>query len=331
MLRYLDCFYRHRRLLIAMLALPVVVSLLMVSRQARTFEATARVWVDTTIEGEQVNYYATPAEVGSQILNELLRTRAFGTKVGRASGLAADLTPKGRTGGPALDELVYQTLSLQASAATGGPNVVNVSFLYRDPRVAARTALALVDAFRQEVLGGRVERDRATVSFYDDQVNKARADLAAADAKVSNYLATSASGSDALFPSGALTAFPPVDATATADQLDPALQALKREDDAARARSEDLTKKFDQARLDLTIAQQSAPSAVRLIDRPLPPGGPVSRAKSLLAAGLGGITAGILLALLALTALTAADSSIRYAPEVEPALGLRLVGSVPRI
>jgi uncharacterized protein involved in exopolysaccharide biosynthesis len=328
MLRYLDCLYRHRWLLLLMLALPFVLSLGVVARQARTYEATARLWVDASIEGDQVNYYLTPADVGSQTLNELLRTRAFCARVGRGSGLSTDLAAGHSLSDRTLDDLLFQTLSLQAGASVGGPNVVVVSFGYGKPEVAASTAQALVDAFKQEVLGGHVERVKSSVAFYQDQARKAQAELVDADRKLSDYLLGSAD--NALAAPGPLTAAPPREATA-GDPPDPALAVLRREDDAARAHSDDLTKKFDQARLDLTMAQQSEPSGAKLIDRPLTPRDAVSKRKSLLAAALGGVVAGLLLTLLTLTVLTATDSSLRYAHEVEPAVGLRLVGSVPRI
>jgi uncharacterized protein involved in exopolysaccharide biosynthesis len=112
---------------------------------------------------------------------------------------------------------------------------------------------------------------------------------------------------------------------------DVTLTALQRDDETLRKRTDELTQKLNQAQLDLTVAQQSTPNSLRLIDAPLAPQRPVSRTLPLLAAGLGGLAAGGLLSLLVLTALTAADSSLRYAAEVEPALGLRLVGTVPRV
>jgi uncharacterized protein involved in exopolysaccharide biosynthesis len=325
MLRYLDCFYRHRRLLVAMVALSIALSLGMVVRQGRTYEATARVWVDKTIEGDESNPYVSPADIGSGILSELLQTRSFCSKAGERSGLADNVAPRGRMSARARDELVYQTVSRQGLVFKGGPNVIDIFFRYRDPELAARTAQAVVDVFRDEVLGGQIQRAKQTVAFYQTRVKEAQTELSRADTNVADYLTNGA------VSSAPLTDLSINQPASPSTASDPGLVAVQREDDAVRARADDLTRKLDQARLDLTIAEQSAPTGARLIDRPLAPDRPVSRKKAFLTAGVGGLVAGVLLSLLMLTALTAADTSVRYADEVEPALGLRVVGLVPDI
>jgi hypothetical protein len=153
-------------------------------------------------------------------------------------------------------------------------------------------------------------------------VKSARDELARADGRIADYLGTSGDGSAASAatdPAGG-SSVPATDVT---------LMGLQRDDDALRKRSDDLTQKLNQAQLDLTVAQQSAPNGYRVVDQPLVPSKAISRAKPLLIAGVGGLAAGALLSLLVLVALTAADSSLRYPGEVEAALGLRLVGTIP--
>ena len=328
MLRFLDRFYRDRMLLLAIAALTVAVSLGVVLAQARLYESTARVWVDATVEGDHPNPYVSPSDVGTQVLGELLKTRSFAVRVGERSRLSGDVSvPRG--GGQDRGDVVLQTLTRGVVVTAAGPNVIGVAVRYRDPALAAATAQAIVDLFREQVLGGQVQRATATVTFYERQVRSAQADLAAADARITDYLATSPLPEAA----PAATVVAPTDSSAppAGAPVDVTLMALQRQDDAVRKRSDDLSAKLDQARLDLTVLQQSSPSGFRLVDRPTPPSRPVSRLKPLLVAGGGGLAAGLLLSLLALTALTAADSSLRFAAEVEPALGLRLAGTVPHI
>jgi hypothetical protein len=158
-------------------------------------------------------------------------------------------------------------------------------------------------------------------------VKAVQAELSHADGMVSDYLGGGADpGLAALSPDGA-----PAQAGTAGLPQDVALMALQRADDSVRKRADDAQNKFDQAQLALTMVQQSTPSGFRLVDRPLPPDQPVSRSKQLLAAGVGGVVTGLLLSGLTLTALTAADTSLRYAGEVEAALGLRLVGTVQHL
>jgi uncharacterized protein involved in exopolysaccharide biosynthesis len=328
MLRFVDRFYRDRALLLVIAALALALSLGVVVAQPRVYEATARVWVDTTVEGDHPNAYVSPSDVGTQILGELLKTRSFALRVGDRSRLSGDVTvPRG--GGQDRGDAVLQLLTRSVVVTEAGPNVIGVAVRHRDPGLAAATAQAIVDLFRAQVLGGQVDRATATVAFYEKQVASAQSDLAAADGRINDYVASSPLPD--LPPPATVTV--PADASASQPAVpqDVTLMALQRQDDAARKRSDDLGAKLDQARLDLTVLQQSTPSGVRLVDRPLPPRTPVSRMKPLLVAGAGGLAAGLLLSFLALTALTAADTSIRFASEVEPALGLRLAGSIPHI
>jgi uncharacterized protein involved in exopolysaccharide biosynthesis len=329
MLRYLDRFYRDRVLLLAIAALALVMSVGVVLAQPRVYESTARVWVDTTIEGDHPNSYVSPSDVGSQILGELLKTRSFAMRVGDRSGLGHEVTVPHGTGQDRGDaELQVLTRSVVVTAA--GPNVIGVAVRDRDRGVAAATAQAIVELFRDEVLGSQVRSATATVTFYERQVTSAQADLAAADARINDYVASSPLPAASL---PAPAAAPVDDSTSSQPEIpqDVTLMALQRQDDAARKRSDDLAAKLDQARLDLTVLQQSSPTGFQLVDRPIPPRTPVSRMKPLLVAGGGGLAAGVLLSFLALTALTAADTSLRFAAEVEPALGLRLAGTVPQI
>jgi uncharacterized protein involved in exopolysaccharide biosynthesis len=112
------------------------------------------------------------------------------------------------------------------------------------------------------------------------------------------------------------------------------LAALRQTDDLTRQRYEALRAKLDQANLNLQALQ--GPGGVngapfRVIDRAAIPTGPVSRAKTLFAAGGGALGAGLGLAVLMLLVLTVADSSIRRPEEVERLLGLPFAGSIPRL
>jgi len=322
MLRYLDGFYRYRWRLLLITAVAFLISVGFVARQPRAYEATARVWVDAAIQGDHPNPYITPADGANLVLGELLRTSDFCAKVARKSRLVPGSVTGHSGGTQAYDELAFPAVGPRVVLGAAGPNVITVTFRHADPRLAAATTQAVVDVFKQEAVGRQAGQAKATVAFYQQQVKSAQAELASADSKLSDYLGTSFD----LSPAAAVPAAP--DALGSSDVT---LTALQRDDEALRKRSDDLTQKLNQAQLDLSIAQQATPASLRVIDRPVAPRGPVSRTLPLLAAGVGGLAAGGLLSLLVLTALTAADGSLRYAGEVEPALGLRLAGTVPAV
>jgi uncharacterized protein involved in exopolysaccharide biosynthesis len=326
MLRFLDRFYRDRRLLLAMPVIALLISIGFVMRQPRAYEATARVWVDASIQGDHPNPYITPADGGNLMLGETLRTRAFCAGVGSRSHLIPGPRPTHGPGAQAYEDLAYQALSTRVVLGTAGPNVITVTFRHENPTLAASTTQAVVDRFREEAVSRQAGHARETLNFYQKQVKTAQQELSSADARISDYLGTDL---DQSLLNSYVGAGPP--AAQPVSSTDVTLTALQRDDETLRKRTDELTQKLNQAQLDLTVAQQSTPNSLRLIDAPLAPQRPVSRTLPLLAAGLGGLAAGGLLSLLVLTALTAADSSLRYAAEVEPALGLRLVGTVPRV
>jgi uncharacterized protein involved in exopolysaccharide biosynthesis len=335
MLRFLDCFYRHRRLMLAILAIPFVLGVGFILTHPRDYEATARVWVDESIENGRIQQYVTPAQVGTELTLELVRTRAFCLKTAARSRLGDDLVMRnGHSLTPqARDDLIYKTIGSQLTVIAGGPNVVDISFQYLNPQVAAGTAQAIVDLFREDVLGRQVEQARATVRFYQDQVQTARKDLSVQDARVADYQASHPDAASTGSPADPTSTDPVAAALpgSTSPPADVALVQLQHDDTAAQRRVDDLVTKQDKSQLDLAMAQQATPYGVRAIDRPLVPNVPVPRLKLLLTAGLGALAAGPLLCLLSLIALTAADSSVRYGSEVEPALSLRLAGAVPFI
>lgn len=340
MLRYLETFYRHRLLVAAPLVLCLCVSLCVVALQPRSFASTAKIWVDRPLLTATVptNIYATAADEQTAVLQELLKTRNFCVLAAARGTLPADLQKANRAASSdpvnralslvpgqgsrdalkpltqdQLDDQVFQTITLGVTVLASGPNIVTVTFQYRDPAVAAATAQGIIDQYVDEVLGGQRSEAKAAVDFYSAQVAGARVDLSAADGKVLGYL-------DAHPEQRLLTAIPDV-----------SLTQLKLDDDQVRQRYQSLQTKLDDAELQSAVANQSTPNGFRLIDPPLVPQQPVSRLKLLLEGGGVGLLAGLMLSVLCLVGLTLSDTSIRSAEDVELRTGLRLAGVVPRV
>ncbi len=337
MLRYLETYYRHRLLLMNPLILAVAVSLGLVLIQPRTYEASAKVWFDpaTTSSGAAPGTFITPADQGAAELKELLKTRSFCAKVGRRGPLASDLATTGSavpdlgsriigvlrgTQGlslanpDVLDDLLYATLSGKTRVEAGGPEIVGISFDYSKAEVAAGTVQAILDQMSDELVGNRRAEAQAAFDFYKQQV-KAEADaLAAADANVFQYL----QGHPSQRAPGAVE--------------DVALTSLRYTDDLARERYRDLLLKFDQAQVDAAAVSQPGAAGFRVIDSPIVPYRPKGFIKAAAFAAIGGLLAGLVLTLVALMALTAADTSARRWEDLDGSqLGRRVIGAIPRI
>jgi uncharacterized protein involved in exopolysaccharide biosynthesis len=176
--------------------------------------------------------------------------------------------------------------------------------------VAQSTLQGVIDQYTDEVLKVRTAQSQAVVDFFQSQVTDQAKTLAAADARVAQYSA-------AQRPSKTAT--------------DLTLVALQRADDLARQRYEGLLLELDQAKLDQSAASGAGGTGLRLIDPPTLPPAQVGRMGTLVRTGLASLAAGLLIMLFCVLALTAADTSVHSPEDVRRALGLRLVGAIPRL
>jgi uncharacterized protein involved in exopolysaccharide biosynthesis len=339
MLTYLETFYRHRLLLVSPLILALIASLGLVLIQPRTYEATASLRFQPTVQDASdptampALSNILPADQGTASLKELLKTRSFAAKVGRRGPLAADLVARDAggdlasqllhlfrgTGGSvpsnpaALDDLLVTTLNQKVTVVSVGPQVVSTSFDYPDRKVAAATVQAIIDQLALTLTDMRRSRAQAAADFYKQRVETQAAEVTAADNALSEYLqahpAQRAPG-----------------ATPTPTQL-----SLQQSDDVVRQRYQDMLRRYDLAQADLAQASTAGAAGFDVVDPPTVPYRAKGFTKALALAGLGGLFAGILLSLFALMALTTTDTSAHRPEEVEAHLGRQVVGSVPRL
>jgi uncharacterized protein involved in exopolysaccharide biosynthesis len=319
------------------IVLAVTASVDYVALQPRMYEASAKMLFYTTptdVAPTGSPYsYATAAEQQAEVLIELLKTRSFVTAVGRRGPLADYLAAQTQPGGPMSlirrvlhkvglsftpappqpDDLVVEQLSRGVQVTPLPPQIVSVSFAAPDGRVAAGTVQAIVDEFSDELVSVRRSQAQAVVTFFEQQLAAQDKEGLAADAAVSRYLDTHPQQRSP----GALP--------------DPTLTALRRTADATRQQYNNLQYELDQARLDLAALSQPAATDFRLVDAPTVPPRPASLSKDLLRALVGGLGGGLFLSLAGLLVLTAADGTLRRPEDVRSALGLPLVGTVPRL
>jgi uncharacterized protein involved in exopolysaccharide biosynthesis len=331
-IRYLENLFRHLPLLLLPIAFSGLVATGWVASQPREFQSSAKIWVDRSSLGPTSpdNAYSTAADVQTQVLTELLKTRSFGLKVAARGPLASDIVARASGSDGAnplqflqglskpktqaqLDDLTYLTVSKNVSVQAAGPQIVAIDFTYPDAVVGAKTTQAIVDQFIDELLGTRRTQADYSVSFFSDQVKVAQEQAAAADAKVYDYLAS--------HPElRVINAVPDVKLT-----------QLRREDDNARDRYVGLLTQLDQAKLVQAEAQQSSPNGLRVLDAPLVPTQPMSSNRVLLQAGVAGLAGGLVITLLALVLITMSDTSLRRPEDVELFLGFKALVSVPQV
>jgi uncharacterized protein involved in exopolysaccharide biosynthesis len=267
------------------------------------------------------------------VLRELLNARSFDRQVGQrgplssyvaASGGASNVVSRlgerlglagawSTAGSDSVDDHVYKILSRTVAVTTTGAQVVEVNFAAPNAEVAKETVQALVDEFTAQVLSNRRAQAQAVIDFYDQQLKAQAQVVATAEANISTYLAAHPrSRTDGPSPDVTL-----ITLTHTAEQ--------------ARAEYSQFVVGQNQAKLDLAAQNTTEGAGFRLLDAPNLPSTPDGIGPALVRAGLAGLAVGLLVAAFSLLTLTAADTSLRHGAEVRRALGLRLVGEIPRL
>lgn len=335
MLRYLETLFRHRLLLSVPAALVLAGSVIWVAMQPPAYQATVRLWVDKQqlVANPNDNPYLTPAQEQQAVLAELLSTRYFCLKVGHRSLLAKTLgdgtasrpslpqrllakaglgSATSGLSGTALDDALYTTVNTGSLVLPAGPQIVTVQFTSNNPVLAAAVAQAIADQFMDESLAGQRLQSRAAVDFYGGQVKQAQAALSAADSAVDQYLAAHPDQRSA-------NAVP-----------DARMVQLRRTDDSAKQRYDDLRAKLDQASVNDAALARPDTSGIRVLDRAGAPARSSIR-KLVLEAGGVGLVVSLLLVVVGVLALTLVDNTFRWPEEIEQALDLRPVGTVPRL
>lgn len=310
MRRYRETFSRHRIVLI----LPIVIALLFsgwyVHKQPKTYETAMNLWFDTPAPGtsslEQLPSGNTPALQGQAQLQEFLSTAQFLVKVGHRGPLASQLKAVVKPGTTAkqLDADITRTLQKAFYITVSGPQVVRVVMTGHYPQYMAGTLQAVADEYVAEVSGTLKTRSTSSVTYYESQVKLAQALLDSANSAVVAYQRSHPTA---------------------APNSDPTYTQLTQAAFQAQSNLTTLQNNLQQAKLD----QQNVTTQTEfhVID---PPGAPtaVSTRKHQLLIAAAGLCAGVVISILALSALTALDKTIRSEEDIDGTLGVEVIGRI---
>jgi uncharacterized protein involved in exopolysaccharide biosynthesis len=304
--RYRATFSRHRIGLI----LPIVIALLASSwyalKQPAKYESSMAVWFDTAVPGPSSlvnpgNTNVTPAAQGQETLQELLGTQQFLIDVGRRGPLAHDFG-----NGPAslVNAEILATITNKFALTVSGPQVLRINLTGSNPAYMPGTLAALATEYVTQVTGTLTARDQASISYYQAQVDSSKQALQQANAAVTAYQ----------------QAHPNVSPTNNVafNQL---TQAAFQAQDAYTTNQSTL----EQAQI--TLQDAAAPTAFHVIDSPSAPFR-LSKKKHMIFTVVAGFAAGLVISILALSALTALDKTARVPDDVETMLGMNVVGSI---
>jgi uncharacterized protein involved in exopolysaccharide biosynthesis len=328
-MRFLETLFRHRIIAIA----PVVLGLLIACgyelSQPRAYTSTTDIWVDASTPGQSstvTQYTGTDPSTKQELaIQELLSSRAFDIAVGNQSGLGAYLASHpgaentGITAIPGLtqlfggspgsiDDQMATLIPKDVTVTATGPQIDSIVVTGPSPAIAQGTALAVVQQYGDQVVQAQTASDQLAVTYYQQQLSQANATLTSAEQALQTYLAAN----------------PKVPAGGTGDAT--ATELIQAADDA-RTSYQTLLGQYSQAKL--TLEDVSNNIGFRMIDQPQA-GTSVSIKKKVLGIGLAGLVIGIIISLLIVAGLTAADRTARRAEDIKRNLGLEVAASIGR-
>jgi uncharacterized protein involved in exopolysaccharide biosynthesis len=307
--RYLETFSRHK----IALTLPVIIALLvsvhLATSKPHKYESGMTIWFDTAAPNasslSDPNLYTTPASQGQQVLQEFLATRQFLVNVGYRGPLASMLTSSPRPAhSPVVDNEIAGLLQRAFTVSAIGPQVAVVTLTGPNPAYLPATLNAVAAEYVNEISATLKTRTGASVQYYQTQVNAAQKALNQANTALSSY--------QAAHPS----ALPTTDAVYG--------QLVKTASDA-QAGLAALQGNLQQANLALEDTESTA--SFHIIDPPQA-AYRLSTKKHEIFTVIAGFAAGLIISLLALSALTSVDKTARRQEDIDGVAGMEVVASI---
>lgn len=305
---YAETFFRHRAVICVPLLVTVVVSVGYGLQRPRSYVSAATVWTDAPIPNDSTintgGGTSPPSASQMAVATELLHTHSFLLAVGRNSPMAGFLARQSRQ---SVDSALA-SLAKNVTVTTPGPQVIGLAVKQSTPALAVGVTKALVDQFIHEEVGSLRQRADALVQYDQQQVDATSKVLADAKGQLLAYL----------------QAHPPVlgsQPDSTGSQLTGTV-ALAQEQYATAQKgfSKDAA----------ALAHVADASVLRVLDEPSPAIAQ-GKKKTLLFAGVGGLLAGGVVAILAMVILMAGDKSARQESDIEDMLALRVVGTLGQL
>jgi organic radical activating enzyme len=308
--RYIETFFRHKVLLLTPLVLTLLLSAWYVKTQPTTYTTSMKVWFDNELPGpgyldQSTNNGTPPATQAQTLLTQLLSTHDFLVKAAQRGPASAWIRTQADPNGAA--DQVVRTIGSSVTAFGVGPQVLSVSMTGGDPSFIPKQLGAVVDEYFDYVKTLRSSRIQAAVDYYKPRLDAATSALQSSRADQIAYLGS----------------HPGTGAPGTTD---PQYNAIAAEVATAQNQYDDAQKNYTQADQALTTEQAQASSHV--IDPPAAAFGS-SKKKAAIFAGAAGLFFGLLVGLLGLIALTAADTAARRREDVETTTGdLQVVATI---
>jgi uncharacterized protein involved in exopolysaccharide biosynthesis len=291
--------------------------------QPAAYQSTANVWVNGAGAGTQ-----SAAQTQSDLINQFLKTDSFADSVAQSSPLGGYLNahPRdavqgfslrslipGRSAPKPSTDAIRLYLASHVSVTQVGPSELTVTVTGPTPDVAKGTADALISQLTTQEVSVRTAPTQTQLALDQTQLQDQTAVLTNDLAAVRAYL----------------VAHPNLANDARLASTDAQLQTLQARVAVDEQNYSQLLGKIQQAQSDLALANSPKMAPFRVVDAPQTPSSQSLFGKQQLIA----LAAGLLIGVIAVAAMGALlvrlDTTIHTSEEVEPMVGLRVIGSTP--
>jgi uncharacterized protein involved in exopolysaccharide biosynthesis len=306
--RYMRTFRRHKLLIILPVVLALVIGVGYEYSSPGHYQASGTLWADEPVPNSSSLFSQTPpnpspASQAASVLSELLATDQFLAKVGPRSPWAAYLRQH-----PDALHTVFASLQKNTSVGALGPQVVGVTYQSTDAATTAPMVRAIMDAFVAQLVTLQKSRDQQQINYDKQNLQSAATALSSAQDQLRQYL----------------FAHP----QAPGATVDPTVTQLSGNVAQAQTLYGSAVSNLNSSQLGLSSVADS--SQLHVIDAPSAAASQ-GRKKKLAYAGIGGLFAGLVIAILLLSWLVSKDTSPWNAEDVEDELGLTVVGSIEEL
>jgi capsular polysaccharide biosynthesis protein len=297
-----------------LLLIPIAVTPLLVAAALRdepTFESRAAVWVGSTSIGSSVfgegSPYNSRAQNQAQVVNDLLATDSFRSKVATSAGLV-DATEDDRT-------RTRVGRDMTVWAGTVGLNVVTITARSSSADDAAAIVQATVDQYLDRATEEAQRRADVAEEYYSQQLGIAEAELFARDQALQTYLAEHPDAQDPTSPAA----------------LDLDHRVLRDRVESQRIIVEELRAALQSTARELASAPQSQEAAFAIQDAPIVPDAPLPVSiSSRIGLPAAGLILGIIASLTYFLVRYRTDHSIRSEEDLQ-GLAVPLLGAVTEV
>lgn len=320
--RTVEAIFRHPILLLALLIVPVAISLIVAYLLPRSYQSSASLWALRRYEiigatGPESDLLATPSETQVAALTELLQSRVFALNVARSTKLISSLKlSQSVLSNPQLrDDALLLEISKHVLVTSRGYNLFEITYTNNDPDVAQQVVAAVVQEFKLQSQGFSVVEGQRLLEGYQTQLNQAKHDADVAAQAESTYYA----------------AHPSLRASGTSASNDPQYALL----DAKRLQAQSILQSLEStvASLSQQIALQSGnqDTFFKVIDAPIAPDVAVSRTKTFSTYGGAGAAIGLVACLSYILVLVRRDRALYTVRDLQKVSAYPVLMQVPQL